>query len=247
MRPIDVEKLKKQGKKSLTVLPFICTFANAFFGMLSVINTLEGDFEFAALCILLAAAMDMFDGRLARALNATSVLGMELDSLCDAISFCLAPTILLYNWVLADKGAFGLFVLGFYLCAGLFRLAKFNTRADAQCSYFVGLPTTAAALFLASVVLDAPWIAQTPLAWLVSVNGITFLLACVGLLMISPLHFFALKKIPVIPRWVMGLLVLSFFISVRAFLIGMPILFITFFAYVLLSFVYGCFKLIHMS
>ena len=105
--------------------------------------------------------MDLCDGRLARYFGSTSVLGMELDSLCDAISFCFAPAILLYSWSLYQLGIAGMVVLGLYLCSGLFRLARFNIISITQVTSFVGLPTTIAAFFFANVVMYEKWLASS--------------------------------------------------------------------------------------
>jgi CDP-diacylglycerol--serine O-phosphatidyltransferase len=127
---------------------------NAVFGLVSILRALEGDYFSAAGYILLAILMDSFDGRLARALGSSSYFGMELDSLCDAVSFCLAPVVLLYSWHLGTIGFVGTAVLAFYLCAGLFRLARFNCKSSDGCiESFTGLPTTAAAFFIASLVM----------------------------------------------------------------------------------------------
>ena len=74
----------KRCKKSLFLIPFCFTFANAFFGFLSVIEALRGNVMLSALCIGFAACADALDGRLARALGSSSYLGAELDALCDA-------------------------------------------------------------------------------------------------------------------------------------------------------------------
>lgn len=126
MKSIGFRDLQNSGKKKLFLIPFFFTFANALCGFMSVVKTLDEEYLIAALCIILAAGMDLCDGRLARMIGSTSVLGMELDSLCDAISFCFAPAILLYSWSLYQLGVAGLVVLSLYLCAGLFRLARFN-------------------------------------------------------------------------------------------------------------------------
>lgn len=179
----------------LFIIPFFFTFGNALCGFLSVINTLEEDYTMAALFILLAALMDLCDGRLARWFGSTSVLGMELDSLCDAISFCFAPAILLYSWSLYQLGTFGMIVLGLYLCAGLFRLARFNISSINQTSYFTGLPTTLAAFFFANVVLYEPWIAHSSFAAMVRPERMAFMVAVVALLMISSVKFPSVKTV----------------------------------------------------
>lgn len=195
MKLISFKKLQHSGKKNLFVIPFFFTFGNAFCGFLSVINTLEENYFMAALFILLAALMDLCDGRLARWFGSTSVLGMELDSLCDAISFCFAPAILLYSWSLYQLGTFGMIVLGLYLCAGLFRLARFNISSVNQTSYFTGLPTTIAAFFFANLVLYESWIAQSAFAAMVRPERIAFVGAVIALLMISYVKFPSLKVV----------------------------------------------------
>lgn len=198
MKLISFKKLQYSGKKNLFLIPFFFTFGNAFCGFLSVINTLEEDYFMAALFILLAALMDLCDGRLARWFGSTSVLGMELDSLCDAISFCFAPAILLYSWSLYQLGIFGMIVLGLYLCAGLFRLARFNITSVNQTSYFTGLPTTIAAFFFANLVLYELWIAKSSFAAMVRPERIAFIGAVIALLMISSVKFPSLKTVDIL-------------------------------------------------
>ena len=146
-------KLISKSKKNLFLIPYFFTYMNAVFGLISILRALEGDYFASGGYILLAACMDAFDGRLARALGSSSYFGMELDSLCDAISFCLAPAVLLYSWHLGSIGFVGTAVLAFYLCAGLFRLARFNCKGSECVQTFTGLPTTAAAFFIASLVM----------------------------------------------------------------------------------------------
>lgn len=190
------EQSKRQYKKSLFVIPFFFTFLNAFFGFLSIINSLENNYIAAAYYILLAAFMDGFDGRLARALGSSSCFGMELDSLCDAISFCLAPTVLLYSWYPGEISMFGLSILGLYLCAGLARLARFNSsdKPSSQNGTFNGLPTTIAAFLIASIVLHAGWIATHPCKVLLYKQVLYGLVSFLALLMVSSIKFPAFKK-----------------------------------------------------
>lgn len=178
------------------VIPFIFTFANAGFGFLSIIKTIEGDFIWAALFIVLAAVMDGIDGRLARYFGTAGGLGSELDSLCDAISFCLAPAVLLYSWYLHDFGHVGLFipVLIMYVCAGILRLAKFNMTVAQQQLFFLGLPTTIAAFFFAQLVLYQELVAETALNKILNEKVIVGLVASIALLMISSIQFPSFKK-----------------------------------------------------
>lgn len=184
------EEVKKRVKKSA---PFFFTFANAIFGFLSIINTVEGNFTGAALCILFAAVMDASDGRLARYLQTAGPLGEELDSLCDAVSFCLAPTVLLYSWYYDNFGHVGLFMisLSLYLCSGLFRLARFNLSPQENRYVFSGLPTTIAAFFCSSVILYYPQVPEN--IFFMNQQGIMFSVVLVAFLMVSSISFPAFK------------------------------------------------------
>jgi len=150
-------KLLKQGrdnrKSLLRAVPFLFTYLNAVFGFLSILHSLEGQFSLAAFYLFLAALMDLCDGRLARVFGTTSCFGMELDSLCDAISFCLAPVILVYCWAPWYVSGWGKLALALFLCAGLARLARFNLTAHEPQPFFTGVPTPVAAFLVAGMVL----------------------------------------------------------------------------------------------
>lgn len=188
-----LKRLRKPKRpKHVYIIPFIFTFLNAFFGLLSVLYTIEHNYIMAAYCILSAVCMDFWDGRLARALNTCSSLGMELDSLCDAISFCFAPAILMYSWHVHQIGILGLIAVCLYLCSGLFRLAKFNAQNMNQNNYFIGLPTTFAACFIALFVLLAVWFEVSTHNALSSSLGVLLILSY---LMPSSMRFPSLKQI----------------------------------------------------
>lgn len=156
--PLRLRKLRDSGKKRLFVIPYLFTFANACLGLLAVLYAWDDCFRSASYCIVLAALADAMDGRLARALGSCSSLGMELDSLCDAISFCFAPAIVLYGAYLCESGMLGIIVAGIYLCAGLFRLAKFNNTCSQQKSFFLGMSTPVSAIFFAMIIVHQSWI-----------------------------------------------------------------------------------------
>jgi CDP-diacylglycerol--serine O-phosphatidyltransferase len=94
--------------------------------------------------------MDGLDGRVARMLGISSEMGKELDSLCDLVSFGVAPALLLYAQVLyAFPYALGLIAAIFYIMCGAFRLARFNVLNIS--GYFVGIPITLAGALLVPV------------------------------------------------------------------------------------------------
>jgi CDP-diacylglycerol--serine O-phosphatidyltransferase len=143
---------------------------------------------------MLAALMDFCDGRCARALGVSSHLGAELDSLADAISFCVAPCVLLYSWYPDPIGYTGFGALALYLCAGLYRLARFNIIASTQSEYYTGLSVPVAAFFVSSLVLYQQWIVEHSV-WFILYKRVPFLIVLfIALLMISQIPFAALKQ-----------------------------------------------------
>lgn len=177
-------------KKGLSLLPNIFTLGNAFFGFCSIIFTAKLDFFSAAYFILLGALMDALDGRIARLVGASSLIGLQLDSLADAISFCLAPAFLIYFWQLKSFGFLGLFVSAVFFMAGLLRLARFNVIADQQTIFFLGLPTTIAGCFLATMFLNISYFDETKILAFI----ILFSSLILSFLMVSTIKFLAFKK-----------------------------------------------------
>ena len=191
--PLGLRKLKDSGKKNLAVIPFFFTFANACLGLCAVLYAWDDCFLYACYCIMLAALADSLDGRLARALGSCSSLGMELDSLCDAISFCFAPAIVLYGAYLSNIGIIGIMVAGVYLCAGLFRLAKFNNTCCQQKSFFIGMSTPISAIFFALVIVHQAWIESSWLKFIFNPYFFLVLVLFFAYLMISRVRFPSFK------------------------------------------------------
>ena len=136
------------------LVPSMLTLLALCSGLTSIRLSFEGDFPIAIAAIVLAAVLDALDGRVARALKSTSRFGAELDSLADFVNFGVAPSILLYAWLLDGLGNFGWIAgLVFAVCAAL-RLARFNVALDDvdrpswASRFFVGVPAPAGALVL---------------------------------------------------------------------------------------------------
>ena len=89
------------------VLPNLITTMNMFFGFLAIVQAIEHNFMFAAYAIVAAAVFDTLDGRVARMTQSMSKFGAEYDSLCDLVSFGVAPGLLLYLWALQPFGRIG--------------------------------------------------------------------------------------------------------------------------------------------
>jgi len=139
----------KMSKK--VMIPNIVTLANLLLGIVSLINTMEGRYQVAATAILLAMVLDGMDGKIARKLDVASSFGKELDSLCDLVSFGVAPALLVYSSILQDMGNIGLIIAVIFALCGAIRLARFNVLNIT--THFVGVPITFAGSFMAFAIL----------------------------------------------------------------------------------------------
>ena len=134
-------------------LPDTITCLNLLSGSVAVIFAFRDDFDAALGMIVLAAVFDFLDGLAARVFHAYSDIGKELDSLADTVSFGLAPSLILYNWLAGFTSCIHPYVCYIPLLIAAFsalRLAKFNLDTR-QSESFLGLPVPASALFAASL------------------------------------------------------------------------------------------------
>ena len=178
-------------KNGIQILPHLFTLGNGFFGFASIAFSSQGEFVAAAYCILLGALMDMLDGRIARLANVTSDLGVQLDSLCDAITFCCAPAFLIYKWQLRFFGGLGLGIAAIFMLAGLLRLARFNITQALQTVAFIGMPTPIAGCFIVSLLLNLANYQITVSSIFITIIITLFL----SFFMISKIRFPTLKQI----------------------------------------------------
>ena len=145
--------------------------------------------------IVLAAVFDFLDGLAARVFHAYSDIGKELDSLADTVSFGLAPSLILYNWMAGYTTGIQPYVCYIPLLIAAFsalRLAKFNLDTR-QNESFLGLPVPASALFAASLAAFAghyEHIANTFLANNWAIPAVTLILCA---LLVSELPMFSMK------------------------------------------------------
>jgi len=143
-------------KRGIYVFPSVLTLANLAAGLMSILFAAEGRMTSAAWCIIAGIIMDMLDGRVARWAGATSQFGVELDSLCDLVTFGVAPAVLMYQVAMYPLGRPGYMIVIFFAMTAALRLARFNLRAQTgeTSTHFSGLPVPAAAGILASFVLS---------------------------------------------------------------------------------------------
>ena len=143
-----------QRKKGIHILPSLFTTGNVFCGFYAFVAVLNEQLYFAAWAIVAGMIFDGLDGRIARLTKTTSAFGEQYDSLADIITFGMAPAFLAYSWVLKPFGRLGwMAAFLFLLCAAL-RLARFNvTKPEIRGEHFVGLPSPASAVVIASIVI----------------------------------------------------------------------------------------------
>ncbi|QCI92136.1 phosphatidylcholine/phosphatidylserine synthase [Novosphingobium sp. EMRT-2] len=119
-----------RGLTLRALVPNAITSAALCSGLTGIRFAINGDFERAVMAVIVAGILDGIDGRVARMMKAQSRFGAELDSLSDAISFGVAPALILYLWSLQTEPRFGWFAaLALAVCCAL-RLARFNARID---------------------------------------------------------------------------------------------------------------------
>ena len=168
------------------------TIASLFCGFYSIVAAITGDFVIAANMILIAAVFDGLDGRIARLTGTTSTFGMELDSLCDLVSFGVAPGLLAYMWALQPFGRYGWLAGFLYVATTALRLARFNCRHSASPSrHFVGLPCPAAAAMISSSVLFSLYLG---IEGTVNHVSLLFLVYVLSYLMVSTHPYYSFKQ-----------------------------------------------------
>ena len=178
-------------------IPNAITCCNLISGCVAVVFALEGDYPMALFFIVVGAVFDFFDGMTARLLHVSSPIGKELDSLADDVTFGVAPSAILFDFLASMEWPQALLPVAsvlpwvaFVMAAfSALRLAKFNLD-ERQTTSFIGLPTPANALFWAALVVgDENVLAWTPWAAPAIVAGM--LVSCY--LLVSEIPMFALK------------------------------------------------------
>ena len=139
-------------KKARMLLPNALTLINVCIGLSSIKFALDAKFELSVIAIIFAAIFDALDGRVARLLKGTSLVGKELDSLADLISFGVAPAFIMYFWSLNNLGKFGWLLTMIYVICVALRLARFNVSSNSGPSwkddYFEGVPSPAGGILV---------------------------------------------------------------------------------------------------
>ena len=223
-------------RRAIIILPGAFTSGNLFFGIFSIIEATRGHYAQAAWFVVAGGIMDALDGSAARMTRTGTAFGAELDSLVDAISFGVAPALLVYFHTF--KGGEWAWLLSFlFILAVVLRLARFNVeQAGRAKSQFFGLPSPAAGIALATYY---PF-SQTPFfrdhlagLWPASL-GLAVFMVVASLLMVSHVLY------PVWPRpglrSAKGLLSLAATIAALALIVTVPSYFIFPFIFAYITF-----------
>ncbi len=201
----------------------IVTLINALLGFASVIMTLRGEVDSALVLVLIAVIADGADGAVAR-YSGYGVLGANLDSLADVISFGVAPAVLAFVFL---KGYLAWVFAGLFLVCGTLRLARFNVAGKKD--GFEGIPITSGGFVVALFLLVKDYVPYFEYMF-------ALLLVILSLLMVSTIEYPKLKN-PVILAPMALLLVFDivvFYLGAHEMVkIASLFLFILMFAYIL--------------
>lgn len=183
------------------------TLANAVCGtgaLFSIMTYLQtGDVMhvyFACGLVLAALIFDILDGRIARWRQKTSVMGRELDSLADVISFGVAPALIAYGCGM--QGLYDRIILAYFVACGVSRLARYNVTAEAlseggsKVKYFEGTPIPTSlvlvmVMFVAALqgaLHESLWFGRVGLAGF-TLHPLVLMFALSGSLMVSRIRF----------------------------------------------------------
>lgn len=182
-------------------IPNSITCMNLFSGCVSIVLAFYGFFLWALLFILLAGVFDFCDGMAARLLHTSSVIGKELDSLADVVSFGLAPSMIIFKHIDNISDSEWVMFLAFFIAVfSALRLAKFNVDTR-QTSSFIGLPTPPNAIFFASLLSITDPMMPVPsylgremfMPILNNLWVILFLVAIFSYLLVAEIPMFSLK------------------------------------------------------
>ena len=185
---------RRSFQRGIYLVPNLLTTGSLFAGFYAIVASIQGNFTWASLAILLAIVLDGLDGTVARLTKSTSPFGLQYDSLCDLTAFGIAPAVLIYTWLLAPYGRIGWLATFIFAACGALRLARFNVLAQtgSSSSDFRGLPIPGAAGVLASIVYLAEDFSIKTYVPLILIAALSYVLA---FLMVSTIRYKSFKDI----------------------------------------------------
>lgn len=238
---IDPEDARAQRLAMyIYILPNLMTTGNLFSGFFAIVQAIKGNYLYAAYAIVVAAVFDLLDGRLARLTRSTSKFGAEYDSLCDLVSFGVAPAVLMFQWALHPFGRLGWVAAFLMVTCGALRLARFNVQANVvEKNYFQGLPIPMSAGIVASSVLAFQDLELEPLRNV----GLLLMTVLLAVVMVSNFRYRSFKDLDLKERLPFRYLLLGVGVLVVVALRPEVMLFVLFMGYATLGAVFGTFRL----
>jgi len=197
------------------MLPNLVTLLALACGLTAIREALSGHYGAVILLLVAEAVLDGMDGRLARRLGATSSMGEQLDSLCDAIGFGVAPAMVVFSLIephMRGAGTLAWFAALFYASCVVLRLARFNTLMDDHTlpryhkEFFVGVPAPAAAWLVLAPVLAYQAFGR---GWWTNTGVCCAWLVVIGVLAFSRLPTYSAKTVKVTKRFAPVLLLIA--------------------------------------
>ena len=218
------EEPPRPRRKGLYILPNAISLAALFASFYAIVMAMNGRFEAAAIGIFCAAVLDSLDGRVARMTNSQSAFGEQMDSLCDMVSFGLAPALIVYVWALQGLGRFGWMAAFVYCAAAALRLARFNVNIGVvDKRFFQGLPSPAAAALVMGLIWvmdDAGFKGVSRIDWLAWTAFAMTMYA--GLSMVTNAPFYSFKVVGG-PRTVPFVVIVAIALAIAVINIHPPI------------------------
>lgn len=172
------------------MIPSMFTAMNLFCGFLAILRAADSLYEQAAMLIVLGGVFDALDGMMARLTNSSSEFGVELDSLADVVSFCVAPSVVLYFAFFRQWSTLGMILAAMPAICGALRLARFNVQlVGFSKNYFRGLPTPAAAYALMGYLVFNHLPQDSVVPPQAKATLLTVITAGISLLMVSTIRY----------------------------------------------------------
>jgi CDP-diacylglycerol--serine O-phosphatidyltransferase len=234
---------------ALKLLPNFLTLMALTVGLNSLKLALEGKWEKAVICIIIAAVIDGLDGRLARLFNATSVFGAELDSLCDFVNFGICPVLIIYLWLspLLNPSLLWTSTVIYAICM-VIRLARFNTDlakpSDRMSKlFFTGVPAPCGAMLsLLPMILSFDIVHDFGIKFEKYLVIIPFYVIGVGFLLASRLPTFGLKHIHIKKEYVWIVMLVFGMVIIESLLYpwyAIPVLSLIYLISIVVSYIYA--------
>lgn len=225
---------QQRRRRVVYLIPNLLTTGNLFSGLASILFIFGGNYEAAAIAILVAIVFDILDGTSARLMKSTSQFGLQYDSLGDVVSFGVAPGLLMYVWALGTPKMLGAAVMFAFVACGALRLARYNVMATTSAGEgkpFTGLPIPGAAGVIGTLIIFDHHV----MAIGESVKPVLAIILCLSLafLMVSTFRYRSMKELKTQEHHHFNYLVYAVLILMAVLAYPQAMLFVVFLTYAL--------------